>query len=189
MTKSRTHYLILAIGASVGLLAAFLQTIEKLVLLKNKDAALPCNLNDIFNCSTVLSAPQSSLFGFPNSLICIVIFTLLLTVGVIGLTQSRLSRKLLLAVQGIALFMLLFAIWFLLTSTYVIGAICIFCLICFGGLLLINASLWRLNFSDSQTPGILSRFLQRMSTNNFDILLWVSLAVLITAALIQRFYI
>lgn len=189
MKKDRTRYLALAIGAGIGLVAAFMQTIEKLVLLANKDAALPCNLNDIFNCSVVLNAPQSALFGFPNSLICIIIFTLLLTIGVVGTTASRISRRLLYATQGLALFMLMFALWFLFTSTYIIGAICIFCLICFGGLLLINAALWRLNFSSDRTEGRLSQFPQKMREKNFDILLWLSLAVLMAVAIIQRFYI
>ena len=189
MKKDRTRYLMLTIGASIGLIAAFMQTLEKLILLDDKDAVLPCNLSSIFNCSTVLNAPQSSLFGFPNSLICIMIFTLLLTVGIVGLTKSRMTRKFLYGVQALALFMLAFALWFLFTSTYVIGSICIFCLICFGGLLLINAALWRLNFSSDRMEGRLSRFFQTMREKNFDILMWLSLAVLIAAAIIQRFYV
>ena len=189
MKRDRLRFLILTIGATIGLVAAFLQTIEKLVLLENKDAVLPCNLNDIFNCSTVLSAPQSSLFGFPNSLICIMIFTFLLTVGLVGMTKSRMTRKFLFGVQALAFFMLLFALWFLFTSTYVIGAICIFCLVCFSGLLLINGALWRLNFSsDLERGGRLSRFFQKMTEKNFDLVLWLSLAVLIAASIIQRFY-
>ncbi|HEU5121470.1 MAG TPA: vitamin K epoxide reductase family protein [Candidatus Saccharimonadales bacterium] len=189
MKRDRSRFLILTIGAAIGLVAAFMQTIEKLVLLENKEAILPCNLNDIFNCSTVLSAPQSSLFGFPNSLICIMIFTLLLTVGIVGMTKSRMTRKFLFGMQALAFFMLLFALWFLFTSTYVIGAICVFCLICFAGLLLINAALWRLNFSSDQMENKISRFLQALREKNFDILLWLSLAVLMAATIIQRFYI
>ncbi len=188
MKRDRLRFLLLTIGATIGLIAAFMQTIEKLVLLENKDAVLPCRLNDIFNCSTVLSASQSSLFGFPNSLICIMIFTLLLTIGIVGMTKSRMTRKLLLGVQALAFFMLVFALWFLFTSTYVIGAICIFCLVCLSGLLLINATLWRLNFSSDQMGNKFSRFLQAIREKNFDILLWLGLAVLVAAAIIQRFY-
>lgn len=188
MKKDRTRFLILTIGAAIGLVAAFMQTIEKLILLENKDTVLPCNLNDIFNCSVVLNAPQSSLFGFPNSLICIMIFTLLLTIGIVGMTKSRMTRRLLLGVQALAFFMLMFALWFLFTSMYVIGAICIFCLVCFTGLLLINAALWRLNFSSDQMGNKFSRFPQTIREKNFDILLWLSLAVLVAAATIQRFY-
>jgi len=187
--KDKKRYLILTIGASIGLIAAFMQTIEKLILLENKDAILACNLSSIFNCNTVLNAPQSSLFGFPNSLICIMIFTFLLAIGIVGRTKSHITSKLLYGFQALAIFMLAFALWFLFTSIYVIGSICIFCLICFVGLLLINASLWRLNFSTSQTEGRFTQFLFVMTRGNFDIMLWLSLAVLVTAAIIQRFYV
>lgn len=189
MQKDRIRYLILTIGAGSGLTAAFMQTIEKIVLLENKDAILPCNLNSIFNCSAVLNAQQSSLFGFPNSLICMVAFTLLLTIGIAGMSKSRIARKMLYTAQAVALFMLVFALWFLFTSTYIIGSICIFCLICFGGLLFVNAALLRLNFSDDHTNNRLFSFLQRVIQQKFDILLWISLGVVVAAAIIQRFYI
>lgn len=187
MGTDKRRFLILTIGAGIGLIAAFLQTIEKLVLLQNKDAVLPCNISSIFNCSTVLNAPQSSLFGFPNSLICIVIFTLLMSVGIVGLTKSRLTRKTLYGIQALALFMLTFALWFLFTSTYVIGSICLFCLVCFTGLLLLNGALWRLNFSGNSAKGKL-RIFERMTEQGLDILLWVSLAILVLFIIIQRFY-
>jgi len=189
MKKDRVYYLLATIGASMGLVAAFMQTLEKLASLENKGAVLPCNLSSVFNCSIVLNAPQSSLFGFPNSLICITIFTFLLAIGIVGLTQSSMAKKLLYGAQILAFFMLLFALWFLLTSTYSIGAVCIFCLICFSGLLLINGALWRLNLSDPQANSTFLKTLQKMTEKNFDIVLWISLAVLMAAIIIQHFYI
>jgi len=181
------RFLILTIGAGIGLIAAFLQTIEKLVLLQNKDAILQCNISSIFNCSTVLNASQSSLFGFPNSLICIMIFTFLMSIGLVGLSESKLTKKVLYGTQALALFMLAFALWFLFTSTYVIGAICIFCLVCFMGLLLVNGALWRLNFSGGSAKGKI-RIFENFTKQGFDILLWVSLAVLVLFIIVQRFY-
>lgn len=188
MRTEKRRYTILLIGAAMGLVAAFLQTIEKMRLLENKNVVLPCNIDSVFNCSAVLSAPQSSLFGFPNSLICIAIFTLLLGVGIIGMTRSRLSRRTLYAFQSLAFFMLLFALWFLFTSTYVIGAICIFCLVCFLGLLLINGSLWRLNFSDGAATRKFPRLLERAVALHIDLVLWVSLEVIVAFIILQRFY-
>lgn len=189
MKTDKRRYLILAIGAIIGLIAAFLQTIEKLVLIENKDAVLPCNISDIFSCSTVLNAPQSSLFGFPNSLICMIIFTLFLAVGGLGLMGSRITRKALYITQGLAFFMLLFALWFLFTSTYVIAAICIFCLVCFAGLLLINGALLRLNFSVIKTDNRLSEFLHILTARHFDVALWITITLILTAAIVLKFYV
>jgi uncharacterized membrane protein len=188
MKTDKKRYLVLTIGAAIGLVAAFLQTIEKLVLIENKNASLPCNISDIFSCSTVLNAPQSSLFGFPNSLICMIVFTIFLTIGIAGLLGSRLTIRTLYGVQALALFMLAFAIWFLFTSTFVIAAICIFCLFCFAGLLMLNGALWRLN-SSFVTDGWWSNVLNKLSNKNFDILLWLVLVVVLAAAIIIKFYI
>jgi len=64
--KKRSLYAVLAAGSSLGLLASFLQLLEKLVLLKNSHAALTCNINSTFSCTNVLNAWQSEVFGFPN---------------------------------------------------------------------------------------------------------------------------
>lgn len=182
------RYVVLTLGAVIGLVAAFLQTIEKLKLIENKNAILPCNINDVFSCSTVLNASQSSLFGFPNSLICMIIFTIFLTVGIAGLMGSRLTVRALYSVQALALFMLAFALWFLLTSTYVIGAICIFCLVCFVGLLMLNGALWRLNVSAS-AKGWWSDFLHKLSDKGLDVLLWLTLGVLLIGIITIKFYV
>src|SRR6266496_15588 len=64
----------MATGGVIGMIAAFLQTTEKITLLQNKDAILTCDLNSVFSCTSVLSAWQSSVFGFPNSLMCLILF-------------------------------------------------------------------------------------------------------------------
>jgi uncharacterized membrane protein len=182
MRLATKHYAVLTTGAALGLAAAFLQTVEKVQLLKNENAALPCDLNSVFSCSAVLSAPQSSLFGFPNSLICMVMFTFLLTVGIVGLTGVRLHPRLLRVTQGIALFMLAFALWFLATSTFVINAVCIFCVVCFVGLLLVNHALLRITpYSFSERP--LFKALQMYAP-----LGWSILAAVVASMIVVRFY-
>ena len=98
--KDRTRYVMLIIGVILGLIAAFMQTIEGLML-ANKDVVLPCSLNDTFSCSAVLDVRQSSLFGSPNSLICIMIFTPLLSIGIVAVTKSRITRKFLYGVRAV----------------------------------------------------------------------------------------
>jgi len=177
-------YIALSVGSAVGLLASFLQTVEKITLLNNKDSILACDLGSLFSCSAVLTAPQSSLFGFPNSLLCIVFFTTLLASGLVGLSGGLIGRRMLQALLGLTVFMILFAMWFLFTSTFVIGAICIFCLFCFAGLLIACAALLRLNGAMCR-GGKCDRFTRR----NVDVILWISLALILGTAIIIRFFI
>jgi hypothetical protein len=54
------------------------------------------------------------------------------------LSGGVLPRKLRLGIHALSLFTLGFALWFLTQSIYVINALCILCIFCFAGLLLVN---------------------------------------------------
>ncbi len=180
---SRRQYGIMVAGAGVGMAAAFVQTLEKLELIKNKDAILPCNFNSVFSCSTVLNSWQSSVFGFPNSIMCTMLFTIFFAIGLAGLLGSKLSRGIRLTIQALSLFTLGFALWFLWQSTYAIGALCIFCIFCFAGLLAVNAMWLRINAAD--LPAKLG--LEYIIRKNYDILGWLMLGALVALAMTLQF--
>ncbi len=146
--KQRVLYRIMTVGGILGMVASFLQLLEKLTLIRNEHAQLACNLNSIFSCSNVLNAWQSSVFGFPNSILCLTLFTVFTSFAVVGIAGSELAKKARLAVQGLALFTLAFGVWSLLADTYQVNALCIFCILCFVGLLGINWAWLRLNAAD-----------------------------------------
>ena len=168
----------LTIGAAMGLGSAFWQLMGKIAILKDKDIALSCNINDVFSCSNVLNAPQSSVFGPPNSVIGIAMFTFFLAIGIVGLTGSKLANKLALVVQGLALFMLGFTIWFLFQSTYRIQSICIFCLFIGTGVLIINAVMLRHNLSLLPFKRLLTRLVKRGADLFIWALIWLLAAFL-----------
>jgi uncharacterized membrane protein len=116
MIKQRTIYGLMAAGGAIGTTAAFLQTIEKIHILKNKDVLLACDLNSIFSCTNVLNAWQSSVFGFPNSLLCMTLFAIFGSIALVGLSGGQLPKRLRLGVQALSLFTLGFALWFLTQS-------------------------------------------------------------------------
>lgn len=176
-------------GASMGLVAAFWQTLEKIALLKNKDVALSCDLSSVFSCSNVLNAPQSSVFGFPNSIMCMLLFATFLVVGIVGLTGGQIVKKMRLTVQGLSLFTLGFAFWFLFQSTFRIGSICIFCLFCFTGLLMVNGSWLRLNLPDLPLDKKHLKIIKSWKAQGADIFLWILMALTVAAAIIYKFYI
>ena len=188
MNKIKTYYLTSVIGSVAGLAAAFWQTLEKLALLKNPGQILSCNLDSVFSCSNVLNAPQSSVFGFPNSLIAMTFFTFFLTVGLVGLSGGRIGRTMRLWVQGLALFMLGFALWFLYQSTFNIQAICIFCLFIFGGVLAVNGAWLRLNEGDMPLSKSVTKRLSRWMASGADIFVWLLLALVVGSAIFFKFY-
>jgi len=186
MTK-RTLYATMTVGSAVGLIASFLQMLEKLSLLKNPHAALMCNINSVFSCTNVLNAWQSSVFGFPNSLMCIVFFSLTLGVALAGL-RPDLQRWLRLMMHGFTLFFLCFGLWFLAESTYVVNALCIYCVFCFSGLLLINFAWLRLNVDALPLSDGSRKSLQRGINRGADIFGWLLLALCMAIAMTLHFH-
>ena len=185
--KQRTIYALVAAGGLLGMVASFLQTLEKLTLLKNANAELTCNLNSVFSCSNVLNSWQSSVFGFPNSIMCLVLFTIFASVALVGAMGGRLSRGLRLGIQGLSLLTLGFGLWFLSESIYVIGSLCVYCLICFSGLLLVNWGWLRINAPDLPVGKTGQNIVRRAIDKGADLFVWVLLALALTFAIILKF--
>ena len=158
MRGPKLYWMILTIGAAVGLLASFLQMLEKITLVKNSEAVLSCNLNSVFNCSNVLNASQSSVFGFPNSLLCIVFFSLLLAAGLIGWTGGAINAKLR-----------------------------IYCVFCYGGVLAINGALFRLNYKDYPLSKKTMAKLDTWVARGADLFFWCLIALVIALEAIIKF--
>lgn len=180
-------YGVMFAGGVIGMAAAFLQTTEKITLLKNEDAILACDLSSVFSCTSVLNAWQSAVFGFPNSLMCMALFTIFATVALVGLSGGNLPRKLRLGIQALSLFTLGFALWFLAQSIYVIGSLCILCIFCFAGLLLVNWGWLRINADDLPIGRRGRAALKSAITNGADIFGWFLLAAVVAFAMLLRF--
>lgn len=179
-------YAFMTAGGAIGMIAAFLQLLEKLELIKNKDAVLTCNFNSIFSCSSVLNAPQSEVFGFPNSILCLTLFTIFFAVGLAGI-NGVLSRRLRVGIQMLSAVTLLFALWSLWEDTFAIEALCVFCLICFVGLLMINSAWLRLNVADLPAHSHIKAWLFYLIRHQYDVLIWLLLGLIVGGVMILKF--
>jgi uncharacterized membrane protein len=119
---------ILLVSSLFALVASFWQAAERIHMLKNPTVPLNCNLNPIIDCGGVMSHRLAALFGFPNTFIGMVMFSMLLASALVLLSGSSFKKsfhKFVLALSTIAIG---FSAWFFWASLYVIGKICIFCL-------------------------------------------------------------
>ena len=187
VNNARKLYAILTVGAGVGFIASFLQMLGKITLLKNSDSVLSCNLNSVFSCSNILNAHQSSVFGFPNSLLCIAFFALLLSVGLVGWTGSVVKPKLLFVYQAMSLFFAGFGFWYFWQSIFNVGALCVYCLFCYGGVLLINGALLRLNYKNLPFGKKVMLAVDRLVSRGADIFFWCLIALVIVLEAIIKF--
>jgi len=187
MTKQKTLWWVVAVSSFAGLAASFIQTIERINFAKNPEVPLQCDLSPIFSCSNVFNAWQSSVFGFPNSLMCIVFFSVTAGLALVGATGGAINKKLRYILHFFALFFLGFGAWYLWQSTYRIGYICIFCTICYAAVIAMNWAWLRLNAKDLFKSKSAARRWQKIENSGADIFGWVLYAIIITVMIAQHF--
>jgi uncharacterized membrane protein len=121
--------LVLTIGGAVGLLASAVLLIEKIALLEDPDYIPTCSINPILSCGSVMTTAQAEAFGFPNPIIGIAGFAVVLTTGVVLLTGATLTRWYWLGIQAGVTFGVVFVHWLAFQSLYRIGALCPYCMV------------------------------------------------------------
>jgi uncharacterized membrane protein len=126
---TRRSSLWVLVSGIIGLAAALMLTVEKIELLINPDYVPSCSINPVLSCGSVMITPQASLFGFPNSLIGIVAFTVVLVTGVLALAGVNLPRWYWAGLAAGTLLGAVFVHWLIFQSLYRIGALCPYCMV------------------------------------------------------------
>lgn len=135
--------------AVAGLISAFVLTVEKFHLLENPDAVLSCSFNLVLNCAAVMQTAQASAFGFPNSLIGLMGYSVVITVALAGMLGVRFPRRFMLAAQvGFGLG-LVFSYWLFFQSVYVIQVLCPWCLVVTFATTMIFSAITRYNLREN----------------------------------------
>ncbi|SNT34111.1 Uncharacterized membrane protein [Streptosporangium subroseum] len=126
---TRSLPFILTIGGGLGLLAAFLLTVERLRLAADPTYVPACSINPILSCGSVMKTAQASVLGFPNPLLGIAAFSVVTTVGMVLLAGARPRRWFWYGLQLGTLAGVVFVHWLIFQSLYVIGALCPYCML------------------------------------------------------------
>ena len=115
--------------AILSLIAAAVLSIEAITLAKNPDAVLSCSFNTWIDCAKVGSTWQANVLGFPNAFLGLVSEPVVMTIAVASLAGVRFPRWFMFTANVCYLLGVIFAYWLLWQSTYVIGALCPWCLL------------------------------------------------------------
>jgi uncharacterized membrane protein len=117
------------IAGVLGLFASMTLTVEKIKILLNPSYVPTCNINPIVSCGSVMVTPQASVLGFPNPLLGIIAFTVVVVTGVLAVTKVFLPQW---YWTGLAVGTLIgagFVHWLIFQSLYRIGALCPYCMV------------------------------------------------------------
>ena len=175
---------IMLAGGLAALSAAFVLTLEKFHLYEDPDAVLSCSINVVLNCSTVMQTWQSSVFGFPNMVIGLMAFAVVVTVALAGLSGVKFPRWWLI-LANIGFFGgLLFSYWLFFQSIYAIQVLCPWCLIVTTSTTLIFSSMLHYNLKHNtfKLKKSVNDRVQRFLAGGFHqmiVLSWIALMVVL----------
>jgi uncharacterized membrane protein len=117
------------IAGTIGLIASAMLTVEKISILLNPSYVPSCNINPIVSCGSVMTTPQASALGFPNSLIGIAAFSVVAVTGVLAVAKVSLPRWYWVGLAVGTLVGTVFVHWLIFQSLYRIGALCPYCMV------------------------------------------------------------
>ena len=120
---------ILAVGGIIGIFASIELIIQKIAVLSDPDFVPNCDINPILSCGSVISTEQASLFGFPNPVLGVIGFTIVIMFSALLFTGVEMPRLMWLGLNFGALAGMVFVIWLVSQSLYVIGALCPWCMV------------------------------------------------------------
>ncbi|MDT0188904.1 vitamin K epoxide reductase family protein [Rothia terrae] len=117
------------ITGSIALAASSMLIYEKLQILMDANHQSVCDLNALLNCGTVMRHWQASVFGFPNPYIGLIGFTIIVTIGAALMAGARFKNWFWWGAQIGVTFAFCFILWLWSQTTFVINALCLFCMI------------------------------------------------------------
>lgn len=120
---------LLAGGGLIGLVAAFVLTWDKLELLKNPDFVPSCDFGAVLSCTNIMKSDQAAVFGFPNPLLGLIGFSIVITLGVLLLAAVDFPEWVWAGLQAGVVFGIGFVTWLQWQSLYEIGSLCPWCMV------------------------------------------------------------
>jgi uncharacterized membrane protein len=119
----------LLVGGLIGFVASAVLLIERIRLAEDSGYVPTCSINPVLSCGNVMESAQAALLGFPNPIIGVAAFPVVITTAVALLAGARLARWYWLGLQAGVTVAFAFICWLVFQSLYRIGALCPYCMV------------------------------------------------------------
>jgi uncharacterized membrane protein len=119
----------LVVSGLIGLVASAVLLVERILLAEDSGYVPTCSINPVLSCGNVMESAQASLLGFPNPIIGVAAFPVVLATGAALLAGARLARWYWLGLQAGVTVAFAFVAWLVFQSLYRIGALCPYCMV------------------------------------------------------------
>ena len=115
--------------AILSLVASFFLSISAIEIARDPNVVLSCSINEVIDCVKVGATWQAQVLGFPNAYLGLIAEPVVMTIAVAALAGTRFPRWFMFTANAVYLLGVIFAYWLLFQSTFVIGALCPWCIL------------------------------------------------------------
>ncbi|WP_374215167.1 vitamin K epoxide reductase family protein [Streptomyces longispororuber] len=129
--------LLLVVTGAAGLLASWVITLDKFKLLEDPNFTPGCSLNPVVSCGNIMKSAQAAVFGFPNPMLGLVAYGVVVCVGASLLAGARFPRWYWLGFQAGCAFGVGFVTWLQFQSLYRINSLCLWCCLAWAATILV----------------------------------------------------
>jgi uncharacterized membrane protein len=189
LRDNRWIFTSMLVGALLSLLAAFVLSVESIEIAKNPNVSLNCSVNVVINCATVAKHPSANLLGFPNSFLGLIAEPVVITVAIAGLAGVRFPRRFMYVAQVFYAAGFVFAYYLFFMSTFVIQALCPWCLLVTLSTTFVFFSMMRYNIREDNLylPKYASVRAKSYIAKDYDKLLLATLVVTMIAIIVIKY--
>ncbi|MFJ6278886.1 vitamin K epoxide reductase family protein [Arthrobacter subterraneus] len=152
---------VFTVCGAVGFLASGQLVLERLALYQDPDYVTSCDISPFVSCGEVFRTWQAALFGFPNPLIGIVAFAVILTTAMVLFSGARPARWYWRGLQAGVGLGFVFVIWLWSQALFAIHILCLYCMVVWAAMIVLTVLLTARNaiYGDLPSPAALRRFL------------------------------
>ncbi len=171
---------ILIVGGLIGLLSSITLTAQRFSALKDPNFIPSCNISPLVSCTSVSDTPYADMLGFPDTLLGVAAFSVLITVGMALIAGANFKRWFWVGLQLGVTIGLVGMHAFFFTSVYLIGALCIYCMIVWTVTIPIfwYTTLYNLRQKHITTPKRMEKFVAFIQKYHGDILfVWYAIII------------
>lgn len=129
LARPRGFAAMLLITSLIAVAATIIIIVERSILAVDPNHRTSCDLNPWMSCGKVMQSWQAGTFGFPNTYVGVVGFSVLITVAVSLFAGARFARWYWLLMNLGILAGLGFAGWLWYAAVYQINTLCLYCMI------------------------------------------------------------
>ncbi|MCT1602820.1 MULTISPECIES: vitamin K epoxide reductase family protein [Kocuria] len=133
--RRRPFALVMLVSGVIGWIASGILVLERLQLYRDPNHVTSCDINPWVSCGQVMSTWQSELFGFPNPLIGIVAFAVVITTAMAALSGAQFGRWYWVGLQVGVIAGTVFVIWLWSQALFSIYILCLYCMIVWAAMI------------------------------------------------------